>query len=381
MDDYQGSIAQENVSFSTSIELETVPGDNYYKLMILLGVSQSSESLVTPVTVETLLEFTPSSFAALTKGLLKDWLTAFFANAGNTKVYVLAFVDQALDVWDETGLISAMAKYESLAYWKGMLYYLDTGTIDLTKQGYVAYEALAELQKINSSLTGPVLVNEYDILALTTPAVTISGKLKLATLDAFSVYHPEALSAAPVYVQLGLTLGFLNASGTPIGNSMDYVATNSILASGVAGDNLTPTQQTILKNANIGYFKTVGNGTGYVALVGGVSLLGNVLAADWIVEYNDYYNATKVAELITKVNTFKNKQTYSVILSIMSVQLERFADANGMGRLTDLRITAPVFAKLPAAAGDTIIIPNAWTARYVDNVREVQVQGTLVISS
>jgi len=380
MDDYQGSIAQENVSFSTSVALETIPGDNYYKLMIFLGIAQAGESLITVPTVETLYEFTPSSFAAATKGLLKDWLTAFFANAGNTKVYVVAFVDEVGSVWSEAGLISAMAKYESLAYWKAMLYYLDSTGIDLTKQYYTAYEALAELQKLNPSLTGPILVNEYDVLALTTPASTISGQLKAAGLDAFSVYHASALTKAPALVQLGITLGFLNVSGTPVGNSMDYVATNTINASGAAGANLTAAQQTILKNSNIGYYKTVGNGTGFVALIGGMSLLGDVLAAEWIVQYNDYYCEMKVAELITKMNTYKSRSTYAVILAIMSVQIERFADTSGLGRLTNLKITAPVFAKLPAAAGDTIVIPNAWTATYVDNVREVQVQGTLTIA-
>ena len=136
-----------------------------------------------------------------------------------------------------------------------------------------------------------------------------------------------------------------------------------------------------MKNLNVGYFKTVGNGTGQVALVGGVSLLGKVVAAQWLVQYNDYYCEIKVAELITKMNAFKNRATYNLILTILSVQLNRFADIVGTGRLTDLLITAPVFSKLPPAAGDTIVIPNAWRATYVDNVREVQVQGTLTIQA
>lgn len=382
MDDYQGSIAQENVSFSTSVVLDTTPGDNFYKLMVLVGLSQAGESLETVPVAETLLEFTSSSYLTETKGLLKKWLAAFFAGASSSKVYVLVFVDQALGVWDEAGLESAMVKYADRAYFKGMLYYPTEGAaLVLTKQDYVAYEALATIQKADSKLTAPILINEYDVLALTTPDVTISGLLKDAVLDGFSVYHATALDTAPVYAQLGITLGFLNSSGTPVGNSMDYVATNTINASGAAGAALGPTPQGILKAANIGYFKPVGNGTGYVALIGGVSLLGDVVAAEWIVQYNDFYNEIKVAELITRMNSFKNRATYSMILAIMGVQLERFADTVGTGRLTNLKITAPVFAKLPTAPGDTINIPNAWVATYVDNVREVQVQGTLIISA
>lgn len=382
MDDYQGSIAQENVSFGTSVALETIPGDNFYKLMVFVGLSQAGESLNEVPIAETLLEFNASSFATETKGLLNSWLTAFFAGATSGTAYVVVFEDlDGLDVWDPAGLTAAMESYKMLAYWKSMLYYPDSGGLVLTEQDPVAYSLLATLQKADPKLTAPILLNEYDDLVLTTPATTLSGILSAASLDAFSVYHPEALTKAPVFVQLGIALGFLNDSGTPVGNSMDYVATGLINASGVDGKNLSSIEQTALKALNVGYFKTVGNGTGQVALIGGVSLLNRVIAADWLVQYNDYYCEIKVAELITKMNAFKNRATYNLILAILAVQLSRFGDTVGTGRLTDLLITAPVFSKLPPAAGDTIVIPNAWRATYVDNVREVQVQGTLTIQA
>lgn len=383
MDDYQGSIAQENVSFGTSVALETVPGDNFYKLMVFVGLSQAGESLVDVPVGATLLQFTAANYATETKGKLKLWLQAFFAGAGNAGVFIVIFDD--LDgslAWDEVGLIEAFTEYKSLAYWKAMCYYPKSGgSRVLTEQDYTAYAALASLQKSDPMLTGPILLNEYDADIFTTPANTLSGQLTVAGLDAFSIYHPEALDKAPVFVQLGVTLGFLNDSGTPVGNSLDYVATLLISASGEAGANLSPTDQTSLRDLNVGYFKTVGNGTGQVALVGGESLLGRVIAADWIVSYNDYYNSIRVAELITRMNVFKNRATYNLILSIMSTQLNRFADTVGIGRLTNLQITAPIFSKLPPAAGDTIVIPNAWRATYVDNVREVQVQGSLIIGA
>lgn len=382
MDDFQGSIAQENVAFSTGLSYETVPGDNYYKLLVFVGLSQAGESLVTVPVAETLYSFTSSSFVTETKGLLNKWLTAFYANAGNASVIVVVWDDETAGVWDGAKLAPAYAKYKDLAYWKAMLYYEVTGDVpDLATQDLVAYTALATLQKADTGLTGPILVNEYDVAALTAPATTISGSLKAATLDAFSVYHYDALNKAPAFVQLGITLGSLNESGTPVGNSFDFVATGSIDASGAAGTNLTGAQKTVLETANIGYFKTIGNGTGRVALIGGIALLGSVISAIWIVMYNDYVNEIKVAELITKMNVFKNAVTYSLILAQMSAQLSRFSDNGGTGRLTQLKILAPTFNKLPVSAGDTITVPNAWQALYVDNVRSVLVQGSLTISA
>jgi hypothetical protein len=379
-DDYQGSIAQENVSFDTTLLFETVPGDNFYKLMIFVGLDQADASLVTVPVAKAILEVTSSSFATETKGLLKKWLTAYFAGAPSARAYVVTFVDKVLDVWNDDGLEAAMRSYQHLAYWKGMLYYPEVGGVPtLSEQDIVAYTALATLQKATPNLSSPILVNEYDADIMTTPAGTISKELLDDSLDAFSVYHYDALNKAPAYTQLGIALGVINTSGTPVGNSMDYVATQLIDVSGAAGTSLSVTQQNALKALNVGYFKYVGNGTGAVALVGGVSLLGNVVAASWIVQYCDYVNEIRVAELITRMNTYKNRTTYAQILAIMSVTLSAFGDTVGTGRLTLLLITAPTFNKLPAAAGDTIVIPSAWQATYADNVREVRVQGTLTI--
>ena len=141
MDDYQGSIAQENVSFGTSVALETIPGDNFYKLMVFVGLSQVGESLNEVPIAETILEFNSSSFASETKGLLNAWLTAFFAGAGASKVYVVVFKDlTALDAWDPDGLTNAMEQYKMLAYWKAVLYYpASGGNLVLTAQDIVAY--------------------------------------------------------------------------------------------------------------------------------------------------------------------------------------------------------------------------------------------------
>jgi len=50
-----------------------------------------------------------------------------------------------------------------------------------------------------------------------------------------------------------------------------------------------------------------------------------------------------------------------------------------MERLDNFVITAPVFKDLPKG-GDTITVPNAWQADYLDGVRIVTVYGTLYIT-
>lgn len=382
MSDYYGSIAQEEVSFSTALALTTAPGDNYFKLMVFVGVSQADESLVGAHAAKELIELTSANFAELTIGALKDWLTAFYAKQSNIKTYIVVFVDKVLAAWDPAGLIAAFGEYAHLAYWKAMMYYPEVGDIPtLTEQDSVAYIALATLQKANANLSAPILVNEYDSDVFTSFATTLSGLIAAEDLDAFSVYHATAMLTAPAFAQLGITLGFLNVTGTPVGNSLDYVATNAISASGVAGINLTPTQQGQLRANKVGFFKTVGNGTGQVALIGGISLQNSVVAAEWIVQYNDYVCEIRTAEIITQMNSFKNRSMYSTILALLEAQLSKFGDTGGLGRLTQVRITAPAFNRLPTAPGDTFLIPNAWSATYVDNVRTVQVQGSLTIQA
>ena len=80
--------------------------------------------------------------------------------------------------------------------------------------------------------------------------------------------------------------------------------------------------------------------------------------------------------MITRMNVFRNNETYQAILLILSDVVKGFI---AMGRLAEFTITAPVFSDLPAS-GDTITVNNAWSARYIDGVREVTVYGTLYIT-
>ena len=90
-------------------------------------------------------------------------------------------------------------------------------------------------------------------------------------------------------------------------------------------------------------------------------------------------SAVSTATYLTQFNRFKNNTTYQAILAIVINYLNLFA---GIGRLTGAAITAPAWTVAQGLSnGQTIIIPNAWTATFNDNVRNVTVNGTLYISA
>lgn len=224
-------------------------------------------------------------------------------------------------------------------------------------------------------------------MGLSTGAIsdTAYAAVNTAGFDAFWVYHlPVAVAGTTTtyivhngaFVALGLALNVVNNSGVYAGNSMDMVATDTITASGVDGQNLTVTAESTLKAANIGYFKTVGDTSGQVALYGGSSHKGKVISAYWIVSYCNYYNKCMVANYITRRNVYKSAATYDVLLAIMSTTVSKFVNS---GRLKGFSVTAPAYADLPVSAGDEIVVPNAWSATYQDDLRKVQVYGTLYV--
>ena len=84
----------------------------------------------------------------------------------------------------------------------------------------------------------------------------------------------------------------------------------------------------------------------------------------------------RTANMMSKMNVFRNNGTYQAILLILQDVVKGFTD---MGRLAQFAITAPAFKDLPKS-GDTITVPDAWQATYIDDVREVTVYGTLYIT-
>ena len=385
-DDFIGSIAQEDVDFITSIITTTSPGDNYKHLAIYVEDARfiADKTVFTAIgtSTVTMAELTASNYSTVVSGVLFTWLSDYFAN-GLESVYVIcigADIKAEAD-FTATNLTTAFNLTHQLAYFKTVLIEADD-TLTTHVVIPAAAAALSTLCGTDTLLSGAPLL-PYETTTPETPSSDVLYAAVSTVGDAFFVaYQPVTVNAVEIHhngalVALGIALSVVNGSGTYVGNSFDMVKTSTVSASGANGTYLTVTQQTALKNANIAYFKPVGDTSGYVALRGASTIKGKIVPAYWIVAYCNYINKVRVATFISTMNTFRTAVTYAGILSIMNNTVNAFVNT---GRITGYSNTAPSFAELPTAdANDTITVPNAWSATYVDNVRTVKVYGSLTI--
>jgi hypothetical protein len=380
-DDFQNSIAQEDIQYITEIIREVNIGDNYSKLMVFIEQTKYvlDDSVFATVTADCkMASVTAANYSAIVKGKLKTWLDDFFAAQSTAIVFLVAFtadITLAAD-FDAAKIALLQAAYDklyALAYWKTILVTV-TSTDTLIP---AAAASLSTMCKGKTGLSGPVLLPFSTATPATIASDPVYAAVESATGYAFMVCHYNIDRNGALLV-LGLALSVINASGTAVGNSFDMVATGLIDASGALGTPLDVTTQAILKAAKIAYFKPVGDTTGDVALRGAETTKGDVVPAVWIVDYCNYVNKVKTARYVTKMNTFRNNAVYQGILLLMSSTINLFTAKSGSGRLTSFSVTAPSFEQLPAG-GDTITVPNGWAAKYVDNVRNVNVYGQLTI--
>jgi len=165
---------------------------------------------------------------------------------------------------------------------------------------------------------------------------------------------------------------------------LDYNRTLNMLASGTTGgsdnSNVSAVGQTNLKLNNIGFWETVGNGTGAVATYGDITTTGKFIGAEWFKSYFQYINQVACATYLTDASNpkYKNNTTYQGILGMVQAAAQPFIQ---LGILSNFVITAPTFANLPATSGNNITIPNAWSATFNRGVSTVTVQGTLYITA
>ena len=329
----------------------------------------------TPPAAGTATALYASTYSTVVTGTLLAWLQQFFANNTNSVAYVIIYTETStvpIDAATKLAIDAQYATYKDLGYFKFILHADVSAQIELAKQCY------------SDPLLSMFCMGVSDAQELVPSSTTSwSAQVLLAGYDAFSIYHANATYNA-VIVDLGLALGTLNTTGTPVGNPLDMMATLSITPSGTTNGslvltNLTSVQKSTLAGINVGYWLTVGDGTGRSAVFSGKTLKGSVAAAVWFQNYIDYSAQVDTAVYITQLGgaSFKNNTTYQAILAILKSTLYPFQ--NPLGRLTNLQITAPTFAKLPASSGSSITIPNAWVATWNDSVRNVTVQGTLVI--
>ena len=372
MSEFKDSIAQSNVAYPIETVITPMAGENYSRVMIFMNVANAATYLpgVTSPAAGDLIELDSGNYGELTGGLLKKWLVPFFTKATAVKVGIAIF---------NTSDTTTPATYPLSAVYEAKKMYAYFKFAIEESAGYSsAQEALSNLCKADP-LYSTIWIGTSDTNVLTKDSNLITA-LTEADSKARVVYNANA-DINPALAQLGATLSTANATGTPVGNSIDMVQFNTIQASGAADSdgnhaNLSTTEKGALDDQKVGYQTWVGDGTENVVTEGSLQLNGDSVGANWVKAYIEYMCKVKTANYITRMNTFRNNQTYQAILLILSDQVNPFLQ---FGRLAGFQITAPIFEDLPTS-GDQITIPNAWKATYIDDVREVTVYGTLYLT-
>ena len=377
MSQFKNSIAQSNVNYPIETVITPIAGENYSRALIFIDLANAAAYLpgVASVAAGDLVELTSANYGELTGGKLKSWLVPFFTKASTAKVGIAVF-----DTPTESGggdPVPATAPLADVYQAKKMYGYFKFACEESTNYNSVQV-SLSTLCKADP-LYSVCWIGTDDANVLTKSSALITA-LKSAESTARVIYNANS-SINGALAQLGATMSSVNATGTPVGNSMDMVQFNTIQASGgVDADgehvNLTATEKAALDDQKIGYQTWVGDGTENVVTEGSLYLNGDSVGANWVKAYIEYMCKVLTANYITRMNTFRNNETYQGILLILTDQVRPFLE---FGRLDNFSITAPSFDKLPSS-GDQITVPNAWEATYIDNVRQVTVYGTLYLT-
>lgn len=369
-DNFNGSIAQVNVQFPIETVIQPLAGENYSRALVYIPASQAENYLpgVSGAAAGQFVELNSSNYGELTGGLLKNSLVPFFTKATTAKLGVAIYND------GEEATTNLLADvYSATRMWAYFKLAITTAEANVDTQVALSNLCLAD------PLYSDLWIGTSDTNVLTSSSSLLIA-LKEANSNARVIYNRNA-AINPALAQLGASLSVVNSTGTPVGNSVDMVAFNTIEASGAADadgkhQNLTVTEKAALDAQKIGYNTYVGDGTENVCTEGSLTLKGESVGANWVKHYIEFVCKVKAANLITRINKFRNNATYQAILSLITDQVTPFM---AFGRLADLHITAPVFSELPES-GDAITVPNAWEATYVDNVRSVTVYGTLYLT-
>lgn len=368
-DNFNGSIAQVNVQFPIETVIEPIAGENYSRAIIYAPLSKAADYLpgVDSPAAGNMVKLDSSNYGALTGGLLKTWLVPFFTAAQAANAAVALYDD------GEEATVTLDKVYQASKYYA----YFKFAITDA--EGYVALQVALSQLCLADALYSALWVGTSDTAVKSKTSALITG-LTGVNSNARVIYNPDE-TINPALAQLGRSLSVANTTGTPVGNSVDMVAFNTIKASGaddedgIAG-NLTATEKAALDDQKIGYQTYVGDGTANVVTEGSQTLNGDSVGAEWVKNYITYVCKIKTANYMSRINRFRNNATYQAILLMLSDVVKGFVD---FGRLANFTITAPTFGELPAG-GDTITIPNAWQANYIDDVRKVTVYGTLYIT-
>ena len=380
MSQFKGSIAQTNVNFPIETVITPMAGENYSRAVIFMNLANAATYLPgvdTPAAGD-LIELNSNNYGTLTGGKLKNWLVPFFTKATTAKVGIAIFDTDTTDTsGGEPVVVPATAPLATVYEAKKMYGYFKFACEEAA--GYNTLQVdLSNLCKADP-LYSVLWIGTDDGAVLLKTSVLMPA-LVAAGSTARVIYNSNS-NINGALAQLGATLATANATGTPVGNSVDMVAFNTIQASGAADENgehvnLTATEKAALDDQKIGYQTWVGDGTENVDTEGSLYLNGDSVGANWVKAYIEYMCKVKVANFMSRMNTFRNNQTYQAILLILTDQVNPFLE---FGRLDNFVIKAASFDKLPTS-GDQITVPDAWEATYIDDVREVTVYGTLYLT-
>ena len=392
MEDFKNSVAHLDVDVQTAVSVSSIVGENFWKFLYITNetiASLSSAANPLLITADTYSDVIDSLNIdnADKVALIKKNLASIFEYAPSAQGYFIT-----ADTYE---------KFKYYAYWCYLEteYELDSGSSKLKFTDATATMMATIDAKKDKAFSGFIADLAIDATASVTAAPTSVVDDFMATLGALTVAvcffargatnefawkgGDISIGYSPALYQLGRTLGYINSTGTSIGNSTDGVACTF--------QDVLPTRSTstsVLVNASalfinwcqnnkVAYFKTVGNGTSQVSCYGGWTLKNTCLSADWIVAYVNYMAKVRIAEIITVMNTYRNGFLYGKCLSALSTIIAPFIT---LGRVRNFTITAPSWAEAQNL-GDrqTIVIPDAWTGIYVDNDRKVRIQGNLTI--
>ncbi len=374
-DDFQGSIAQNNITFSIATSVSSVVGANYYTPMIFIGSgANATANIVTPPATGAYITVNASNYGSLLLGDLLAWMTSFYGTGNSVTSVIIVVYDSTTAL--SVGLKTAYDAHKALGYHK---FIFEAGTDSATKiafGGYCAADTLLSFHMSGTTDTGaqsdPMTTGlVHDLTTNATPIDCFVAQSAQTGIDA-------SLSA------LALAYANYNQTGTPVGNRIDYNRTSTLYASGTTGGidntNVTATAMTNLKKNKTSFFETVGNQTGAVALVGDETILGKYWGAEWFKSYFQYVCQVNCAQYLTDSTApkYKNNATYQGILGMVKAAAQPFIE---LGILSNFKVTTATFESLPASAGNTITIPNAWSAQFNRGVSYVTVQGTLYITA
>ena len=398
--DYIGSLSQKYILFVTTVVVLSNPGANFSKVMIFMDEGEASANFVVDPGVDTITELTPSNWSGLLKatGGFWGWVNGFYALNQVTSIFVVTFNDGGAGKFTNVDLSTQYTKYEERAYFKLMYDTVNAGSAQISLATLCGEGIGTAADPLSQYLFG---TNDATTLtgSASVPGTQVGWfRNAVPQLDVPIAYHPSTITNAAL-MQLGATLAVANATGTAVGNKLDWLAMlpSKMTPSGAGGTNLSAVQAAALQAQGVAFFTFVGDNSGNCALEKwGNCVSGFNFGANWVQNYIDTVTSQNAATLLTATaqSGFKNNDTYQQLLNLLQVNLNLFisigrlapltpaqASAAGIKNLNGGYISAPPFNLLPTSSGGAFVVPNAWAAQYIQDVTSSIIYGTLVLAA